>query len=451
MLDTGGSPASLATLIRLFHLDVTVPLTKAQGVVPERMLRLCLSSGLVKQHRELLVPRFGVYPLRGKLLAFDRGSVQATGKDFVIWGGAIGTHMLNITPRSPVKAALDVCAGGGIQTLFLGDHCEAVTAIDLNSRAVAFSGFNTRLNGVGNVEILRGNRLEPVRDRSFDLIVCNPPFYIAPTLRALYSDNEMEMDEFSREIICGCSTHLNEQGYLHAVVEWVEVEGEPWQKRLEHWFEGLGCDVWVRRDYQQSVLSYSQMRLAEIPPVDKKSMCVWTDYFRRGRVKKIHGGSVAMRRRSGKNWFFFDDFDRTVDHRFGESVPRGFAERDFLAIHTSNESILNARLVVSEETRVEEHSRRKDAEWSKDLVRLRVEGGARYSGTANMSVAGFLRHLDGTRTLGEAIRASMGLGNDEPLPHPTQHAEIARKLLVRGVCSLGRSDRNDNVTVPFSN
>jgi hypothetical protein len=377
LLDENSAPGTLTTLIRLFTLGVSVPAWQAETVLPEAFLRSCVDSGLITSESKLLIPRFPVEPVRGKLLVSDRPGSRGDKEDYVIGAGPVGMRLVDITPRTPVPTALDACTGGGIQTLFLADHCDSITSIDLNPRAVEFAAFNAALNGLENVELLQGDRLDPVRGRSFDLIVCDPPFYLGPTRRKLYSDNEMDLDEFSRQMIRECSAHLNEGGFLHVLFECAEVEGEPWRERLDQWFRGLGCDVWVRRYHHRDVIAYCKMRLAETPPADVNTLPAWIDYFRSAGVKQIHGGSVAIRRRNGANWTFFDDFESLTDQRFGASVPRAFDVRDYLAMHSSDESILGTRLTVCDETWIEEHSHTTGGDWSTSLLRLRLKGESR--------------------------------------------------------------------------
>ena len=433
LLDESGAPSALTTLIRLFALGISIPVSRAEVVLPEEFIRSCTESGLVTRESDLLIPQFPIEPIKGKLLASDRPGSRGARQDYVIGAGPVGMLLADITPRNPVRTALDVCTGGGIQTLFLADHCDSITSIDLNPRAVEIAAFNAGLNGLENVELLQGDRLEPVRGRGFDLIVCNPPFYIGPTRRKLYSDNEMDLDEFSRQITRECSALLNEGGYLHVLFEWVEVEGEPSRERLDRWFRGLGCDVWVRRYHHRDVLAYCRMRLAETPPADVNTLPTWIDYFRRAGVTKIHGGSAAIRRRDGNNWTFVDDFERSTDQRFGASVPAAFEVRDYLAGHSSDDSMLNARLSVRDETWIEEHSHAVDGDWPTGLLRLHYKGGAEYTGKVNTTVVRLLKQLDEKRTLQECIRASEGLEENAALPSPARYAEIARKLILRGV------------------
>ena len=51
--------------------------------------------------------------------------------------------------------------------------------MDVARRAVLNARLNARLNGLA-LEVLRGDLLEPVRGRRFDLIVSNPPYIPAP-------------------------------------------------------------------------------------------------------------------------------------------------------------------------------------------------------------------------------------------------------------------------------
>ena len=51
-----------------------------------------------------------------------------------------------------------------------------VTAVDVSEEALLVAQENVRALAPGNVECLPGDWTEPVRDRTFDLIVSNPPY-----------------------------------------------------------------------------------------------------------------------------------------------------------------------------------------------------------------------------------------------------------------------------------
>src|SRR5215211_838489 len=84
--------------------------------------------------------------------------------------------VLRDQPQLRGGTALDVCTGSGaiaIAAALAG--ARSVTAVDVSRRAVLCARMNARLNGV-RVEALRGNLLDAVPGRRFDVIVSNPPY-----------------------------------------------------------------------------------------------------------------------------------------------------------------------------------------------------------------------------------------------------------------------------------
>jgi release factor glutamine methyltransferase len=75
----------------------------------------------------------------------------------------------------------DVCTGTGLLAVTAALHgAGAVAATDRSRRAVFNARVNARLNGVA-VHAVRGDLLEPLDGRRFDLIVSNPPYVPADT------------------------------------------------------------------------------------------------------------------------------------------------------------------------------------------------------------------------------------------------------------------------------
>jgi 16S rRNA (guanine1207-N2)-methyltransferase len=73
--------------------------------------------------------------------------------------------------------ALDLgCGYGvvGIITALLAPEGH-VTLVDINRRAAALAEQNLALNTIHNAEVLHGDGVAPVHDRSFELIALNPP------------------------------------------------------------------------------------------------------------------------------------------------------------------------------------------------------------------------------------------------------------------------------------
>jgi|SRR5688572_18360673 len=84
--------------------------------------------------------------------------------------------VLRSQPQLRGGAVLDVCTGSGaIAVAAARAGAGSVTAVDVSARAVLTARLNARLNGV-RIEALRGDLLDAVPGRRFDVIVSNPPY-----------------------------------------------------------------------------------------------------------------------------------------------------------------------------------------------------------------------------------------------------------------------------------
>ena len=81
-------------------------------------------------------------------------------------------------PRDAEWRVLDLGTGSGAIAVSIA--CERplsqVTAVDVSEEALLVAQENARALAQGNVECLLGDWTAPVRDRTFDLIVANPPY-----------------------------------------------------------------------------------------------------------------------------------------------------------------------------------------------------------------------------------------------------------------------------------
>ena len=174
-------------------------------------------------------------------------------------------------------------------------------ATDNNPRAVAFSRFNARLNGIDNVSCRTGSLFEPVAEERFDLIVSNPPFVLSPTRRFLFRDAEIRGDEFCRHLIRSVPTFLEEGGYCQLKCNFAHRPGEDWKESLTSWFDGLRCDVIVWVEITEDVSDYAMRWIVstEAQDVDQLPDLYqrWMDYYRVQKIEAVSYLLITLRRR----------------------------------------------------------------------------------------------------------------------------------------------------------
>ncbi len=127
-------------------------------------------------------------------------------------------------PRDAELRVLDMGTGSGAVALAIGKErplCEIV-ATDISEDALGIARLNARENAIPNIEFMLGSWTEPVRARTFDVIVSNPP-YVASGDKALellkhepitaLESGEDGLDSI-REIAAEAGAILSRGGYL---------------------------------------------------------------------------------------------------------------------------------------------------------------------------------------------------------------------------------------------
>jgi methylase of polypeptide subunit release factors len=434
LLDGTREPSVLNLLLRWFYLGVPSEGELAASLIAGPALSLMLESGMLTRDGSVLAPVIMLTPCDGFLFAADTAARMALqAPDLVIWPNPT-TRLLNqFTIRKPVRATLDLGTGCGIQAVLAANHSQLVTATDLNPRAAEFTLFNARLNGVENIECLAGDTFAPVRNRTFDLITANPPFFITPSSDQIYCENGMELDGYCRRVAREAPDHLNEGGYLQMVFECVQVRGQSWRNRVLEWIDGTGCDVWIFHSYARDALAYAWERIRQTVPAAEveESLPHWMDYYRQRGVEEIHGGILAMRRRTGRNWVRIEDMPLDPNQPFGEAVGKAFASIDLLELHGSDEELLGARLRLCPDTQIDQRLRQSEGRWQAAGMTLRFTNGIPASMRLDPPVAEFLARLDGRRSLHELIQDLAQEARIDPQVVQRECLLVVRRLIER--------------------
>ncbi|MGB6475152.1 MAG: methyltransferase [Candidatus Sulfotelmatobacter sp.] len=435
LLDRTREPNRLNTLLRLFWLGVPQPAARV-ALLPEWFTALARSVGLLHRAGDCLASEAMLYPGEGVLSVCDHSAkLGPLETDFVLWPNQTSRMLSRFTLRRPSRATLDLGTGNAIQSLSAARHSEQVVATDLNPRAINYAKFAVALNGLDNVECLTGDGFAPVAGCKFDLIVCNPPFFISPSNRHSFCDNSMDLDQLCRRFVKEAPEYLEEGGYFQVLCEWAQIRGQSWKERVTEWVEGSGCDAWILKVHTEDPADYTQSQFSlatASPDHDSELYNEYIAYYRERSVEAIHDGIIAIRRRSGRNWCVLEEFAEIPKEPFGESILRTFAAQDFLQTHATDEQILAEKLRLSPTCRLDQFFEPGNGAWQPTSLTLRLTKGFPFFASLQPPVAELLSACDGSRTAGELIQ---GFAQQVDAPLETVQSEclgIIRGLVERG-------------------
>lgn len=312
-----GSP--LDTLVRLFLLQVPVPLAAAESALPGLVERMG-AEGLLEQSVGEVAARLDVRPYAADddhlwvvsdLTPGLDGTPQRVGPDHVLGISSASTSLAQLTIREPVDRALDLGTGCGVQALHLARHCGTVVATDVNARALRLTRLNAALNDVEDrLDVRDGSFFEPVAGELFDLVATNPPFVISPATgeRLVYRDSGLPGDRVVEDIVRAAPAHLSPGGWCQVLANWVVEEGRPWDERLAPWLSEEVDALVVQREVLDPA-AYVELWLkdsghhpatgrVEVEDYHRRYE-TWLAWFAEQRIEAVGFGWVNLRRRTG--------------------------------------------------------------------------------------------------------------------------------------------------------
>lgn len=129
--------------------------------------------------------------------------------------------------RRPVRRALDLCTGSGCLAVLTARAFPGarVDATDVSIEALAVARINVRRFRLSRrIRLIRSDLFGALGRRRYDLIVTNPPYVDARTMRRLPPEYDYEPRlalaagsdglDFVRRILAGARAHLNPRGLL---------------------------------------------------------------------------------------------------------------------------------------------------------------------------------------------------------------------------------------------
>lgn len=335
--------------------------------------------------------------------------------DSVLGISPASVTLAQLTIRRPVRRALDLGTGSGVQSLHLARHADHVVATDLNPRALEHARWTAALSGV-ELDLREGSLYEPVADERFDLIVTNPPYVMSPPTsgpRLVYREGTLAGDGLVQAVVSQAADHLNPGGTLQVLGNWA-ITDEPWTERLASWIPP-GCDALIMERERLSAYEYVEMWLADAGLVGAPEWHPryrdWLDYFASLNIHEVGLGWIEVQAHDVAHSpdIRIESWPWAVQQPVGADFARAQAGRRHAAL--ADADLLAGIWTVSEDV-VQESTAQPGAEHPSHIV-LRSQSGFRRALEVDTALGGVLGACDGTLPLGTiiAVVASI-LGED---------------------------------------
>lgn len=440
-----GSP--LATLTRLWLLQAPVDAGAAERALPG-LLGDLEELGIVRRFGDLVRALVDVRPyaddahdwwVLSDLTPGLDGQNLRVGPDHVLGISSASTSLAQLTVREPVRRALDLGTGCGVQALHLAAHAEEIVATDVNRRALWLARLNAELNGAAGIDVREGSLFDPfetAEDPGFDLVVTNPPFVISPATdeRLVYRDSGLPGDEVVRRVVTEAPRHLRPGGWAQVLANWVIERDRPWDERLRGWVEGSGCDAWVVQREVADPAQYVELWLKDAGLHGSAEYAerydAWLSWFEEQGVEGIGFGWINLRRTDRSAPVLrFEEWPYDVEQPLGPEIA-GWARRVDLERSLDDSALLASRLVTRVDVRQETFGA-PGAEDPEQIV-LRQQRGLRRARTVDTVEAGLVGACDGELAVGQVLAALATLLDRDPAELNEQYLPVVRDLLVEG-------------------
>lgn len=359
--------ASRATLVRLFLLGSAESAADVAAALPSTPIPVLVEQGVLGYDDEARTAVLALLDIRPHpatatddgaapdlLVVSDQDPLLAPGAvahDHVLGIGGASMSLAQAVIRTPVRRALDLGTGCGIQALHMDAHCGQIVATDTNPRALALAAATARLNAM-TWDLREGSLFEPVAGERFDLIVSNPPFVVGSGAQDyIYRDSGFTGDALSERLISEIPEHLEPGGVAVLLANWVVYDEERWAERITGWLTATGLDAWAVQRELADPISYISLWVADAGESAQDAAARaarWLDWFESEGIAGIGMGVVTLRRPldDREAEVIVEEITAAGQEVTGAEAQAFWARRDYLRTRT-DEQLLATRLTTA--------------------------------------------------------------------------------------------------------
>ena len=292
-----------STALKLFSLGDPVRLEDAMELLGWQVKEL-VELGLIKQNGEKVSSTFRVTPADDhNYYVSDFPDYQSDPQGDVVLGVSPAARQL-FALAPPVEAGARVLeAGCGIAWLSrkMAEIGSVVTATDINPRAIQLARLNGVLSGISSVNYREGDFFDAAEgDGPFDLIMCNPPYVVAPASGLIYRDG-MEDESVCGTVIERAPLHLAPGGIAVIMINWGHSGDKDWRGLPLSWCRHDECQYWLNQSDCASVAKYAWRWIGLDPRYEGRDQSVaemrrWLDFYESRGYSRISSGFMVVRR-----------------------------------------------------------------------------------------------------------------------------------------------------------
>lgn len=445
-------------LTRLFVLGETLSEEQLVSALPSLGLR-SLALGLVSKHegaeheglRAALSVTPMVSPISGDLWWIlsdldDHLRMGPASPEHVMGVGGATRSLIDAFPTTPVDRALEIGTGCGVVSLVLSEFASEVHATDISERALLLARANAALNLRTNIQFSVGDLFAPVVGQSFDLIVSNPPFVIAPDgsseKQYTYRSSPTPGDGLLRRFVQEVPAHLAPDGTCVCLANWEFGWGGT--DGVDLLADRLGPEhdvfAWFIERARQTPVEYASLwlrdgGLRESDPEFGIQLHRWVTDFQARRVSQIIFGYLKIVRSEQPTSLRYEAVHGQlgIEERFGDAWQT--ATRHGMAVSKfSNEQVLSQ--AFTRHSSVEEiRTLIPGTEDLTSIAYVRRTGIERYTSVDTVEAA-LLGASDGDLTIGQIATALGDLLSLDMAEHLPEILKLVRENVWKGFLEL---------------